>query len=269
MWRLANNETSFLGHALTAAIDCHKIVVATTFNVKGNLRRIIDDDRTDVQTVRSHRRQTKAATLRNDDRSTIGEIVSRGTRRRSHDKTIRLVSNEKLAIHLSTDGNHRGIVTFQHGDVVEGERIAGKDASLCLHLDHGMVFYHAVTSIETIQCWLYLARQHIGEKAQSSHVHTDDRRFLGTHPARRLEESAVATHRDDIIHIKVIVLEHARRIDMEMLVAGQELIISILEINLSPLLVEVIKDFFDASRLLGLVFIAKYCEFKMLQCHLL
>ena len=33
-------------------------------------------------------------------------------------------------------------------------------------------------------------------------------------------------------------------------------------------LVEIIEDDFDGSRLLGLVFIAKYGEFQMLLCHL-
>ena len=34
---------------------------------------------------------------------------------------------------------------------------------------------------------LYLTRQHIGKEAQSAHIHTDDRRTLGSHPARRLQ----------------------------------------------------------------------------------
>ena len=47
-------------------------------------------------------------------------------------KTIRLIGDEEFAIHLRADGNHRSIITLQHGNIVEGERIASQNAALSL-----------------------------------------------------------------------------------------------------------------------------------------
>jgi hypothetical protein len=106
-----------------------------------------------------------------------------------------------------------------------------------------MLLYQTITGIKTVQRRLYLARQHIGKEAQPAHIHTDDRCTLGSHPARRLQEGTVTTHRDDIIHIKVVILEHPSRLHIEMLVAGKKLVISILHINFSLLLFEIISAF--------------------------
>ena len=125
--------------------------MASALHIQHDLCRIIDYDRADVQAMRCYRSKTETATLRNDDWSAIREIISRRTRRRGHDKTIRLIGNQKLAIHLRTDGYHRSIITFQHGDVIQGKRIARQDAALSLHLDDGMLLYPTFTSIETIQ----------------------------------------------------------------------------------------------------------------------
>ena len=261
MRSLADDKAGFLRHTLTTTIDGYQIVVAATLDIERDDCRIVDDDRTDVQTVRSHRSKTDAATLRNDDRSAIREIVCRRTCWRGNNQSISLISNEKFAIYLRTDGNQRSIITLQYGDIVEGERIAGKYATFCLHLNHRMLLYQTITGIKTVQRRLYLAWQHIGKEAQSAHIHTDDRRTLGSHTARRLQEGTITTHRDDVIHIKVVILEHPSRLHIELLVAGKKLIISILHINFSLLLFEIKKDFLYRSRLLSLVFITKYCEF--------
>ena len=71
MRSLADDKAGLLRHTLTTAIDGYQIVVAAALDIKRNDCRIVDDDRTDVQTVRSHRSKTDAATLRNDDRSAI------------------------------------------------------------------------------------------------------------------------------------------------------------------------------------------------------
>ena len=65
MRSLADNEAGFLRHTLTTSIDGYQIVVAATLDIERDDCRIVDYDRPDVQTVRSHRSKTDAATLRN------------------------------------------------------------------------------------------------------------------------------------------------------------------------------------------------------------
>ena len=100
MRRLADYQAGLLGHAFASAINRHEIIMASALHIQHDLCRIIDYDRADVQAMRRHRSKTETATLRNDDWSAIREIISRRTRRRGHDKTIRLIGNQKLAIHL-------------------------------------------------------------------------------------------------------------------------------------------------------------------------
>lgn len=71
MRSLADDKAGFLRHTLTTTINGYQIVVAATLDIERDDCRIVDDDRTDVQTVRSHRSKTDATTLRNDDRSAI------------------------------------------------------------------------------------------------------------------------------------------------------------------------------------------------------
>ena len=71
MRSLADDEAGFLRHTLTTSIDGYQIVVAATLDIERDDCRIVDYDRPDVQTVRSHRSKTDAATLRNDDRTAI------------------------------------------------------------------------------------------------------------------------------------------------------------------------------------------------------
>ena len=268
MGSTTDDEASFLCHALTSTIYRHQVVVATALDVKRNLRRIIDNDRTDIQAMGSHRSQAEATALRNNDRTTIGKIISCGTCRGRDDETIGLVSNQELTIHHRSDRNHGGVITLQYGDVVEGKWITSQHTTLRFHLDDGMLLYLAFTGIETVQRRLYLTRQDIRKEAQASHIDADDRSTLGTHTARRLEEGTITTHGDDVIDIEVVVLEDSGDIQLQMLVTCQEVIIGTFHIHLSPTLVEIIEDDFDGSRLLGLVFIAKYGEFQMLLCHL-
>ena len=242
--------------------------MAATLDVQLDFSRIIDDDRTDIQTVRSNRSEAETSTLRDDNRSAIGEIIGSRTCRGRDDETIGLVSNQELAIHHCSDRNHGGIITLQYGDVVEGKWITSQHTTLRFHLDDGMLLYLALTGIETVQRRLYLTRQDIRKEAQASHIDADDRSTLGTHTACRLEEGTITTHGDDVIDIEVVVLEDSSDIQLQMLVTCQEVIIGTFHIHLSPTLVEIIEDDFDGSRLLGLVFIAKYGEFQMLLCHL-
>ena len=268
MRSFADDETSFLRHALTSTIDSHEIIMTATLNVQLNFSRIIDYDRTDIETVRSNRSEAETSTLRDDDRSAIGEIIGSRTRRRGNDQTIRLIGNQEFPIHMSTDGNHGSIITLQNGNIIEGKRIASQYAAPRLYLNDRMFLYLAFPSIEAVQCSLYFAWQHISQESQSAHVDTDDRSPLRSHLAGSLEEGSVAAHGDDVIHIEVVILEDTRHLHIQMEVAHEKVVISIFHIDLSLLLFQKSQDSFDGNRLLSLVFIAKYCKFQMLFCHL-
>ena len=112
MRSFADDETDFLRHALTSTIDSHEIIMTATLDVQLDFCRIIDYDRTDIETVRSNRSETETSTLRDDDRSAIGEIIGSRTRRRGNDQTIRLIGNQEFPIHMSTDGNHGSIIAL-------------------------------------------------------------------------------------------------------------------------------------------------------------
>ena len=75
MRSFADDETGFLRHSLASSIDSHEIIMTATLNVQLNFSRIIDYDRTDIETVRSNRSEAETSTLRDDDRSAIGEII--------------------------------------------------------------------------------------------------------------------------------------------------------------------------------------------------
>ena len=131
-----------------------------------------------------------------------------------------------------------------------------------------MILYQAIASIQTVQRRFYLTRQHIGKETQTSHIHTKNRSFLCSHPARRLQEGTITAHRDDIVYIKVVVLEYAGSLHLKMLHLGKKIVEEAFKINFSFLLFQIRKDFLYRSTLLGLIFIAKNCEFQMLLSHL-
>lgn len=62
------------------------------------------------------------------------------------------------------------------------------------------------------------------KKSQASHVDTDDGGLLRPHPAGSLQESAVTPKGDDVIHLEVITVEHARCLYFQVLALGQEVI---------------------------------------------
>ena len=74
MRRLADNQAGLLGHAFASAINRHEIIMASALHIQHDLRRIINHNRTDIQTVRSNRSKTETTTLRNDNRSAIRKI---------------------------------------------------------------------------------------------------------------------------------------------------------------------------------------------------
>ena len=186
--------------------------------------------------MRSHGRETQAAALGNDDRSAIRQVVGCRARRSGHDQSVSLVVNQKLSIHLRANRNHGRIVTLQYGNIVKGKRIACQDTSLCLYLNDDMFLYLALTGIQAVQGCLHLARQHISQETQSPHIDTDDGCSLGSHSAGSLEEGAVASHGDDIIHIEVVILEHSCRLHIDVLTAGEKLVIGILHIDFGAFL---------------------------------
>ena len=59
MWCLTDNQAGLLGHAFASSVNSHEIIMAAALHIQHDLRRIIDDNRTDIQTVRSNGSQTE------------------------------------------------------------------------------------------------------------------------------------------------------------------------------------------------------------------
>ena len=127
-------------------------------------------------------------------------------------------------IHRSHRCGWKSIVTLQHGDIVERERIALDGFALSLNLYHGVLLQHIILLIYRIQSILYFTGQHIGKEPQASHVDPDDGRALSPHPAGGFEERSVAAHGDDIIHIEVVIIENSGGLDIQLLGMREEII---------------------------------------------
>lgn len=76
MWCLTDNQLGLLCHSFASSVNSNEIIMASAFYIQHDLCRIIDDNRTDIQTVRSNRSQTETTTLRNDNRSTIERLYA-------------------------------------------------------------------------------------------------------------------------------------------------------------------------------------------------
>lgn len=192
------NLTPF-GHPFAASVDGDEEVVAARFHFKYNLAGVVDDDGTDVQTVRCHGRDAETAALGHDDGAAVAQAVGRGARRCGYNQAVGLVRDEEIAVYIGADGNHGSRVALQHGDVVEGERTALDGLAVGRQFDDGVVFDVIILLEHLVERVRYLARQHVGQESQTAHVDADDGRLERAHTAGGLQERAVAAHRDDIV----------------------------------------------------------------------
>ena len=103
----------------------------------------------------------------------------------------------------------------------------------------------------------YLTWTDIGKESQTPHIHTEDGNHLLPHPAGGFEKGSIATHRDDIVGIEVIVLKDAVGTDVKTLVERQEVVIFLVYIDLCVVLGETGKHLLDRCRLLGLIDVAE------------
>ena len=122
--------------------------------------------------------------------------------------------------------------------------------------------------IKGLQGILYLTRQHIGKEAEAPHVDAKDGNFLRPHPACRLEKRTITSHGNDIIHVKVQIVEHASHLQGQALLPGDEVVKGPFHVHCRPPLGEERKNFLYCRRLLGLIFIAEKGKSKFPLVHL-
>ena len=108
------------------------------FHLKAYDAGIVDDDRSDVQAVRSYGGEAETSALWHDDGTAIAEVVSRGACRRTDDEPVGLVGDEVVVVDKGTHCYHRCRVPFEDGDVVEsvGTTLYGQVVfgGICLYL---------------------------------------------------------------------------------------------------------------------------------------
>ena len=181
---------------------------------------VVEHYRTYVQAVWRHGREADAATVGHDYRAAIAKAVGRGTGRRGDDETVGLIGNEEIVVDISANGYHGSTVTLQDGNVVESVRTAfyGKRLSSAawvdIHLDDRVLLYLARLAIHLGKRLLKLRGQHLGKEPQAACVYADDRRAFGQHPVGGLEKRAVAANGYGIVYVKVVAIEHARSLDI-------------------------------------------------------
>ena len=152
---------------------------------------IIDGYGAYVQTVWRNRREAQYARLRHDDWATVRQTVGCGASRGRDNQSVGLVGHEVFAIDAGPYGNHRGVVALQHRDVVQCEGIALYGLAVGLHLYHGVLLYGNIATVYLVESLVCLTRQDACQKAQPSHVDTDDGCALCANFAGSLQERTV------------------------------------------------------------------------------
>ena len=108
-----------------------------------------------------------------------------------------------------------------------------------------------------MQAGLNLGGSNVGEETQPPHVHAQDGYLLSPHAVGRLQERAVAPHRNGEVGSEVVAGEHAGVRHVEQLTLSQKVVVLAVDQQFCPEAGEAGKHFLDGSRLLGLVNIAE------------
>ena len=175
-----------------------------------------------------------------------------------------MIGHQIFAVHACADGNHRGIVAFQHGDVVQCERVAFNRLALGFNLDDSVLLQRVSAVVKRVECTLNLAGHHVGKESQPTHVHADDGRAFRSHAAGGLQEGSVSTHRNHIVDVEIVFVEHARSLHRQMLVARDELVERTFHINLCLPLGQIRENLLYGGRFLGLELVAEKGETQFL-----
>ena len=111
--------------------------------------------------------------------------------------------------------------------------------------------------MQRVQAGLNLGRSHVSEEPQPSHVHAEDGYLLRPHAVGRLQERAVAAHRNGEVGREVVAGEHVGGRHVEQLALRQKVVVLAVDQQFCPEVGEAGQHFLDGSRLLGLVNIAE------------
>ena len=208
-----------------------------------------------------HRGETHDACLRSYYRSAVRQRIGGGARRGTYDESVCLVGHQFLTVDLGTYGNHRGVVALQYSNIVQRTRTGLEVVVVSLHLDDGVALYGVTSFEELLDSSVYLVGVDTSKETQTSHVYSDDGYLLVVYVVGTLEESTVATHRDDEVGTEVIPLERRNLLEQRCLGidAQNEVIELLLYHHLGTTLCQKLEKTEYLCRLFLLVSITKYC----------
>ena len=210
--------------------------------------------------MRSNSSHREYLCARHDDRSAIGERISRRTSRSRHHETVSLICIEILAVDIGTDTYHRCCIALQDCHIVEGIAEITKEITIGLNLDKSSLLDGEVILCKGIDAVFDIIGTDVGKESQTPHVDTEDGDILMPYAARCLKERTVATHGDDEVGIKIIAGKHLGGVDTKTLIVFQEVIVLHIDIELRIVVGDTREHLLDAGGFTGLIDIAEKGE---------
>ena len=80
--------------------------MAAAFYIKSDFPIITNNDRSDIQTMRSHRSDSNRFAMGHDNRTTDTQRISRGTGRGGYHQPVSLISGEMGTVDSSMNADH-------------------------------------------------------------------------------------------------------------------------------------------------------------------
>ena len=135
------------------------------------------------------------------------------------------------------------------------------------HLNGGVLLNGVFSGNNRGKRSLNLSRQHISQKSQTTHVHAYNGYLLRADTHSRLEESAVATHRNDKVGIEVVAVEHVDTSQVEHVLGREKVVKLTVEHHTLTARLQERQHTQERSRLARLERIAENGECQRLVCH--
>ena len=142
-----------------------------------------------------------------NNRPSYGKRVSGRTRRCRNDESVSLIGRQRLAINRSIDGNHRGIVAFQDGHVVQCTVVALQLLTFCFHLNDSTRIDSIILIMQGVDGMFYLLRIDVSKEAQPSCIDAKDGNLFLSYHTGSAQKSSVASHRNGKVSLKLVVVK--------------------------------------------------------------
>ena len=204
-----------------------------------------------------------------DDRTAVRQGVCRRACRRAHYQSVGMIRHDVFAVDERADGNHRGVVALEHGNLIERTLLhVAAVAARGLHLHHGKAVHHVFPVIHAVEHLLYVVHAHTGKESEPSHVHSDNRRAAAAHAMDGSQERSVASHRHHVVGIHILPVERFHAIELHTACLYEEVVERLLHAHACPPPFEGAEQMLYPDRFVSLVNVAEYGEFEFAQRHI-